>query len=462
MKRVLVYCCLVAAAGCGKPAPQLPSITLGAVIDRTSTDATPSWEEAVKLAVADANAGLKAKARPWQFAVALSDSTNKPDVASRRAQEVVRESGAKMVITDSSQDDIAINNLAYDDDPTNDLQVPTLCVACTSTSINNPKSNKPDGGADPALRNEQGWNFRTSMPTTLIAKVIARMAYETAPNGDANGDGKFKVALYVMDDSSGKGFAKDLGPQLTRLRADAIFDVVYYPAASDPSTYDWASDLARVTDDVNETTKLVDGVPDVVVDFHFPQPAAAVMKAYLDGAYPQRILHTQNGRTGVVTRALGSRYDGQEGASHVLLDNGASGEVFAAELLAATGKGPAFRDSTVYDGATLMMLATVRAMQVAGVSDPDELSGAQIRDSMKSINDLAGEVIRTGPAEFSRAVELLGNGAAINYEGASGPCDFDANGNVRDRLAHWKVVNKDFVDIERFDCVSNDDCAKEP
>ena len=33
-------------------------------------------------------------------------------------------------------------------------------------------------------------------------------------------------------------------------------------------------------------------------------------------------------------------------------------------------------------------------------------------------------------------------------------------GNVKDKMAHWKVVNKEFVDVETFDCIQSDDCPK--
>src|SRR5260370_21307061 len=92
--------------------------------------------------------------------------------------------------------------------------------------------------------------------------------------------------------------------------------------------------------------------------------------------------------------------------------------------------------------------------------DPTRVTPVQIRDGLRKINDSSGEVVGAGPDELARAVNLIAAGRAINYEGASGPVDFDAHGNVRARLAHWIVENEQFVEVEHFDCVQSDECPK--
>ena len=48
------------------------------------------------------------------------------------------QSGAKLVITDNSNNSIAVIRVDYDDDTTNDLNSPILCVLCGSSIINDP------------------------------------------------------------------------------------------------------------------------------------------------------------------------------------------------------------------------------------------------------------------------------------------------------------------------------------
>jgi hypothetical protein len=36
--------------------------------------------------------------------------------------------------------------------------------------------------------------------------------------------------------------------------------------------------------------------------------------------------------------------------------------------------------------------------------------------------------------------------------------DYDADGNVRNLLAHYQGMSGTFVDIQAYDCVTSDDC----
>ena len=71
------------------------------------------------------------------------------------------------------QDDIALGSLAYDADPSNDLNVPIVCMACTSPAINNPNSSqrRRSGQSSDAARRKH-WNFRALMDAMPQAKVF--------------------------------------------------------------------------------------------------------------------------------------------------------------------------------------------------------------------------------------------------------------------------------------------------
>ena len=113
------------------------TIVIGAVVDRTGTNSSPSWSDAMVLAESHWNqALLDAQHRNLQFKLILQDSSQNPGVAVPRAIDVVHNSGAEALISDSSQNDIAINSLRYDDDPSNDLDVPIQCSSCTAGSVN--------------------------------------------------------------------------------------------------------------------------------------------------------------------------------------------------------------------------------------------------------------------------------------------------------------------------------------
>lgn len=98
----------------------------------------------------------------------------------------------------------------------------------------------------------------------------------------------------------------------------------------------------------------------------------------------------------------------------------ASFKAFAEAYAAETGRDPqAPYAAHGYDATFMMALA----IEKAGSAD----SGA-IAAALMQINDPNGEVIGVG--EWEKAKAAIAAGKAINYEGATGTVDFDANGDV--------------------------------
>jgi branched-chain amino acid transport system substrate-binding protein len=56
-----------------------------------------------------------------------------------------------------------------------------------------------------------------------------------------------------------------------------------------------------------------------------------------------------------------------------------------------------------------------------------------------------GEVIE--PGERAKAKADIAAGKKINYEGASGPCDFDENGDVTGAIGHFIIENGRFKEV---------------
>jgi hypothetical protein len=383
---------------CGEP-DQGPAarILIGSVIDRTGSIANPAWPAAVELAVSHANGGLKAAGYPFQFRfqVEQSDSTNTPSVAAQRARDLVQKLGAKALITDTSADTIATNRLMYDADPANDLNVPLICQACTSPDINNPAASRPDAVEQDALRNGLRWCFRSTMDSDPQAGVLLKIAMARSAGGDADGNGSFKYSVMAIDDAYGNGFADGLERAVAALdlTPPPTFERVLHPRNATPDIYDWATAISRLTDDLNEQTGARDGPPDIVFEVDFPQFAAAFTAAWISLGSSIRLVHTHNFRHDSVAVKLGAKVVGQEGTSHVLLDNGVSGTVFADAFEAAHQRRPAFWASNSYDSAMTLMLATLIALQKAQLQNSTDITGAEIRDAMFELNVPGGEVV---------------------------------------------------------------------
>jgi ABC-type branched-subunit amino acid transport system substrate-binding protein len=98
------------------------------------------------------------------------------------------------------------------------------------------------------------------------------------------------------------------------------------------------------------------------------------------------------------------------------------------------------RVAETYDAVYLMALAIAQA----GTStDVDAL-----RTALRAVANPPGTVV--GPGQFAQAIALIQAGEDINYEGASGTCDFDDQGNVDPLMAEWQLESGQFTTLRTF------------
>jgi branched-chain amino acid transport system substrate-binding protein len=131
---------------------------------------------------------------------------------------------------------------------------------------------------------------------------------------------------------------------------------------------------------------------------------------------------------------------GAENMGNVTFTTSASDEStasFAAWKKEADAAGVPASDPFVPNGydATFMMAL---AIEKAGSADR-----AGIAAALRSISSAPGEIIL--PGEWAKAKKILASGGDINYEGAAGNQDFDANGDVAGNFRKSTVVNGAWV-----------------
>jgi hypothetical protein len=463
-KRIGIGICVACllALGCGSNASSKPKkvITLGAVIDQTGSAGPGSWSDAAKLAATQMNSALSAAGSDIEFNFLVGDSTNTPAVASDRAKDLVTAQGAKGLVVDTSQDDLALLELQYNADPTQHLDVPLVGLVATSSMINNPTASvPPDPAAQTAYQDASHWNFRSSSSSVPQGVVLAQifLAKGGTPAGDLNGDGKVKVSIFASNEPFGLGQTATFTAAITAQVPGVIIEkILFDPAAHTPNDLGYyATAMGQLADAHNETSGADDGYPDLILGVTFPDNLAAIIQAYTQAGCKIPMVSGMGLMNPKILSSLGSSANGQEGAAFVIVDTTPSGTIFTHDLQAATGLPPATMDSASFDGAATLMLAALIAAQT---SDPAAITGTQIRDNMRSTSDLTGTVVTPGVAGFTQAVQLITQGKPINYEGAQGPCDFDENGNVKNRLVHFQIANIAFANIGFYDCVSSPTC----
>jgi hypothetical protein len=462
------------ALACSETADPPRTLTIGAVIDQVSASAFASWPSAAHLAIAHVNQGLTMAGSTLQVQLLLNDTSQDAAVTTTRALDMVRNQGARAVITDTSKNGIAVTKLNYDADPGNDLGVPIVCVTCTAPNLNDPMAKGTDDIDTATLQDAQNWAFRTCNRATEQTGVLKRVILSRGNNGDANGDGKFKLSIAVLDDNSGHGFVKSTQALFAAVDPNVIVEKIVLPGPAidiNNATF-WDGIAEKLIDDANDCPQdpantnaclpatAGGGEPDALMENLNPGYNVALSQALTRRKSKVTFFHAHAFRSAQTAAVLGAAIDGQEGVSSVLFDDSPSGTAFAAALQAARGSGPAVLDGSVYDATVVLSLALLKAGK--GLADPLQVTGAQVRDALQQLNDPAGAIVRVGPAEMAKAYQAIVAGAPINYEGAAGPVDFDAYGNVWVKLALYAGKNGAFVDVQKFDCVHDSTCPAVP
>jgi hypothetical protein len=453
---------LAFVVGCSsEPADDTTPIQLGATFSKTGVSAVSTWSDAFRLAADDASQGLREAGYPTgarlRFETLVADTKNDQMITVARARELVHEQGAKLIINGTSSDTVALATLAYDADTDNDIDVPIVCVACSSPALHNPNATHDDPAVQAANRNGDGWVFGLAMSSSPQAHVLWNVLVNstTAGNlpGDLNGDGIVKISTIALDDAFGLGFQEAMREVVAAASPDAIFEKTTHDKNADLNQYDWSGAIDQLTDSFTGSDG--DAMPDVIVEFTFPQFSLALVKAY---SSPIPFMHTHSMRERTVVLSAEGRLEGQEGTSYLPSD-GVSGQMFDEHFRDNIEISRQSQwDSAVYDGAFLFALGTLSASR--GMADPSSVTGASVRDAMRELNDPSGEVIRVGPEEFAKGAAAIAAGRPINYEGASGPCDFDAYGRAKNRISHWRVSEGQATDVAVYDCVEDEDCPK--
>jgi ABC-type branched-subunit amino acid transport system substrate-binding protein len=426
------------------------AIRIAALTDRTGTSATLSYSAAIQLAFKQMNEGLKASSQSAiEFALLLRDTASKSDQAIRQAREAVQVGQARGLITEISADTIAVNSLNYSEN----LGVPITCFACSSSFINNPMAVDSDPLRQMAERDELNYLHRLFMNSRYEAAVQMRVAMSHGNNGDANGDGRFKVALIATDDPYGKGWESALRTKMMEMHPEnSSIEVMYVDPRVNDTSYNWNADLTKLVDTRNEGTNLEDGRPDRIFLALLPVGSGAATKAYREAGHDIPLQATTAFRRLHILRSLGANAEGVEGASpRAAADD--SGAAFEAAFKAEYGEDFEMLSAGAYDCAVTQMLAALVAIGTS--ADPALATPEAIRQSLSRINDPAGLRIGVGPAEFAKAANEIKAGRTINYYGPTGETTFDANGDTHPLMVHYRVDGRQFRELETYTCTES-------
>ena len=173
--------------------------------------------------------------------------------------------------------------------------------------------------------------------------------------------------------------------------------------------------------------------------------AKVMVREALDSGLFDRFVFGDAAKRPSLVRAIGgTRLGGMYGTGPATAPESAASAAWEADNVEEHGALPvrAYVKET-YDATAALALAA----QAAG-----QLEGAAIRNRLRAIGSGPGIVVSAGPRGIADALRILAGGGAIDYEGASGSMDWDANGDLRrGHVGIWRFTRDER--IEEVDAV---------
>lgn len=359
-------------------------ITIGNVVPLSGELSVfgPSGRKAADLAVETINQAAQEVGLRAPVLVRHADSQSTEAGAVRAARQMVDDRATCLLGAWASG-----NTLAVADRVAIRRQVPLLSPASTSASL--------------SLLDDDGFLWRTVASDDLQARALA-VAIAQELGGTAA-----KLSLAARDDVYGRGFVEQFRRSWVGMGGRVTGEPVLYEPGQDRY------------EDVAE--RIVAGEPDGFAIFDFESSWADVgrslvrTEAFDSGRlFVSDALALRRIPEGIPDQAL----IGARGVRATTPSQGSTVSAFVDAYADAGGAGRQAFDAQSFDAAILCGLAAL----AAGSSE-----GVDIASRLRAVSSPPGP--RFDFTQLSEAIEALQSGQDIDYEGVSGPVDFDVRGD---------------------------------
>ena len=357
----------------------------------------PDFEKAVKLAADDINAAGGPLGRPLE--ILNRDSGTNPDVARAAAERLVNIDRVPAIVGAlASGVSLAVSSVTIAG------RVVQISPASTSVALTD--------------LDDDDYFFRTTISDAGQGPIQARTALDL---------GVKKVSAIYVNNAYGKGLA-----ELFRKKFEEGGGQVLAFTAYEEGKTSYRGEVQR----------LLRGNPDAINLIGYPGDGNKILVQAAELGFTGKILLTDGmeGEEAVANGPAGSFLNGRAfGTTHGALETNAGERYFSAfEKKFGKRPDPPFTPQ-VYDAVAVIALAIQRSGRTTGQS---------IRDNLRPVANSPGEKVTVG--EFDKAFKIIKDGGDVDYIGASGPLDFDSNGDVRvGEIVVWKIENGKLVKTSR-------------
>jgi len=386
---------------------QADFVSVGAVVPLSGQLASfgPRFQVAAEIAVSEVNAsgGIPGLGL---LRLDVRDSGTDPAVGVASAEELVNVNGVQALFGAAASG---------------------VTIPISSVTIANQVVHISPSATSPAITNldDNDFVFRSAPSDESQGVVLANLASD---------QGYSSIAIIARNDAYGAGLSDVL-----RREFEAAGGTVTNVSLYDPATTDFSAEISAAA---------ADG-PDAISLITFDEGEALVSQMVSAGITNFDLLVDGNKNQDLIDRIVANvgadLLEGKVGTGPSPADTvgGATfGDLYRAEL----PEDPFVFTPHSYDALAIIALA----MASAGEND-----GTAIRDNMRTVANPDGEVFTVG--QLGAALETIAGGGAVNYEGAAGSQDFDANGDPEGPQGIWTIQGGQIVDTTIVACAANAD-----
>ena len=320
--------------------------------------------------------------------VEIVDATTDPEVAVQRARQMVEENPPHAIVGGWT----SATALALVEQVIAPAGIPMVSPSATSPLL--------------STANDQDLLFRTIPVDSSGAPVLTQLVRD---------QGFTNIGVIYRQDPWGSKYAEAF---------EAAWDGPIRAVGIDPSQDSYLGELQESAA----------GGAEALVPMTFNAEAIVILREALDNGIYDQFMLTGPMKDPRTIEAIGSaRLGGMHGIAAVADRTSVSSVAWEEAYVAEYGGLPvlAYVKET-YDA----VIALALAAQAAGSTD-----GAAIRDQLRVVASGTGEAVTAGAEGIRRALEILADGGAVNYEGASTTLDWDANGDLlRGQIGVWRFT----------------------
>ncbi|MBI4782584.1 MAG: ABC transporter substrate-binding protein [Oscillatoriophycideae cyanobacterium NC_groundwater_1537_Pr4_S-0.65um_50_18] len=276
-----------------------------------------------------------------------------------------------------------------------------------------PSSTSPDFTARAQKGDFKGFWFRTAPPDTFQGDALAQLAKQ---------QGFQNVAILAINNDYGNGLIQSFVPAFKGQGGAVVNESSPTKYAPDATTFD------------SELSAAFSGEPDAVLLIAYPETGSLVLKAAFEQGLlsgKTKILLSDGMKTDKLAELVG-KADGKFIAAGVVgTAPGAGGPAIAQFTTAYKTqfkRDPNVYDPNTYDAAAVLVLAAEAAKAN---------TGAAVKDKIGEVANAPGEAV----SDVCKALELVRQGQDIDYQGASGMIDFNAQGDVVGVYDVWTIAD---------------------